>query len=266
MVGLAIVVTFMGLAVFAPVLAPTDPHSQNLRASLTPPGKAGYIMGSDELGRDTFSRVIYASRISLTIGLASMAFGLLLGVPMGLTAGFYGGRLDNLFMRLADILLAIPAILLALVVIATYGLEFWSLVVAVGFPDIPIFARLARASTLTAMKTDYVAAARATGASDQRIMVRHVLPNLTGPLSVQATFAVASTILMAGALSFFGLGIRPPTPEWGSMLAEARTYMRVAPHMTVFPGVALAILVLGVNLLGDAARQAFDPRFRGRDA
>jgi ABC-type dipeptide/oligopeptide/nickel transport system permease subunit len=169
-------------------------------------------------------------------------------------------------MRLADVLLAFPRILLAIVIVAMYGVGFVTLVVAIGFHDVPIFARLARTSTLVVTQFDYVHAARAVGAGDIRVMRRYILPNIVGPMTVQTTFSMASAILIAGGLSFLGYGIAPPTPEWGSMLAQARTYMRLAPHLVLFPGIALAVVVLGINLLGDAVRQAYDPRFRGRDA
>ncbi len=254
------------MAVFAPLLAPADPRDQNLRTALRAPGQDGYLLGSDELGRDTLSRVIHGSRISLAIGVAAVAFGVLLGIPLGIASGFYGGALDSLTMRISDMLLAVPRLLLGIVIVATWGIGFWTLVIAIGFPDVPIFARLVRGSTLTISQMEYVTAARALGSPDTRIMRRHILPNLIGPLTVQSTFSMAAAILTAGGLSFLGLGVRPPTPEWGYMLAQARTYMRVAPHLITFPGIALATVVLGINLLGDALRQAYDPRFRGKEA
>lgn len=266
LVGTVIVVLFLGMAGFAPVLAPVDPTSQNLRTTLRPPGRDGYLLGSDELGRDTLSRIIYGSRISLAIGLAAVAFGVLLGIPLGIASGFYGGALDSVAMRIADSLLAIPRLLLGIVIVATWGIGFWTLVVAIGFPDVPTFARLVRGSTLTVSQLEYVTAARALGSSDSRIMLRHIFPNLIGPVTVQSTFSMAAAILTAGGLSFLGLGVRPPTPEWGYMLAQARTYIRVAPHLITFPGIALAVVVLGINLMGDALRQAYDPRFRGKEA
>lgn len=264
-VGSLIVVLFLLTAILAPYLAPRNPYAQNLRTTLRAPGRDGYLLGSDELGRDTLSRIIYGSRVSLGTGLAAVAFGVLGGIPMGVTAGFYRGRVDTVLMRLADVLLAFPRILLAIVIVAMYGVGFGTLVVAIGFPDVPIFARLARTSTLVVTQLDYVFAARAIGAGDMRVMARCILPNLIGPMTVQTTFSMASAILIAGGLSFLGFGVHPPTPEWGSMLAQARTYMRLAPHLVLFPGITLAIVVLGVNLLGDAFRQAYDPRFRGRD-
>lgn len=264
--GTIIVVLFLGMAAFAPILAPADPQDQSLRTALRPPGQDGYVLGSDELGRDTLSRIIHGSRISLAIGVSAVAFGVLVGIPLGIASGFYGGALDSLTMRISDMLLAIPRLLLGIVIVATWGIGFWTLVIAIGFPDVPIFARLVRGSTLTVSHMEYVTAARALGSPDVRIMRRHILPNLIGPVTVQSTFSMAAAILTAGGLSFLGLGVRPPTPEWGYMLAQARTYMRVAPHLITFPGIALATVVLGINLLGDALRQVYDPRFRGKEA
>jgi peptide/nickel transport system permease protein len=266
LVGMLIVVLFLGMAALAPVIAPSDPTSQTLSKALSPPGRGGYLLGSDELGRDTLTRIIYGSRISLAIGVAAVAFGVLLGIPLGIASGFYGGLFDSAAMRISDILLAIPRLLLGITIVATWGIGFWTLVVAIGFPDVPTFARLVRGSTLTVSQMEYVTAARALGSPDSRIMRRHILPNLIGPITVQSTFSMAAAILTAGGLSFLGLGVRPPTPEWGYMLAQARSYMRVAPHLITFPGIALAIVVLGINLLGDALRQAYDPRFRGKEA
>jgi ABC-type dipeptide/oligopeptide/nickel transport system permease subunit len=263
--GLVIVAAFLGIAVFAPFLAPKSPSAQDLRTALRPPGAEGYVLGSDELGRDTLSRIIYGSRISLAIGAAAVAFGIFVGIPLGVISGYYGGITDSITMRTSDILLAIPRLLLGIVIVATWGIGFWTLVLAIGFPDVPIFARLVRGSVLTISRMEYATAARAMGSPDIRIMARHIVPNLIGPIAVQSTFSMASAILTAGGLSFLGLGVRPPTPEWGYMLAQARTYMRVAPHLITFPGLALALVVLGINLLGDALRQAYDPRFRGKE-
>lgn len=266
LVGTLVVIAFFGMAAFAPWLAPADPTAQNLGAALRPPGRDGYLLGSDELGRDTLSRIIHGSRISLAIGLASVGFGVVLGIPLGIAAGYHGGTLDSVTMRVADVFIALPRLLIGIVIVATWGIGFWTLVAAIGFPDIPVFARLVRGSTLQIAQMEYVTAARALGSHDWRIMLRHIFPNLIGPVTVQATFSMAAAILTAGGLSFLGLGVRPPTPEWGYMLAQARGYMRVAPHLITYPGIALALVVLGINLMGDALRQAYDPRFRGKEA
>lgn len=266
LVGLLIVVAFLAMAALAPAIAPTDPTAQNLRAALKPPGQDGYLLGSDELGRDTLSRVIHGSRISLAIGMAAVLFGVVLGIPLGIAAGYHGKTFDSVTMRFADIFIALPRLLIGIVIVATWGIGFWTLVLAIGVPDVPVFARLVRGSTLQIGQMEYVTAARALGSPDWRIMLRHIFPNLIGPITVQSTFSMAAAILTAGGLSFLGLGVRPPTPEWGYMLAQARGYMRVAPHLITYPGVALALVVLGINLLGDALRQAYDPRFRGKEA
>ena len=258
--GAFLVTCIVLMAVFAPQLAPQDPLRQNLRAALSAPGENGFILGSDELGRDTLSRVIYGARASIVVGVIALTFGLLLGLPIGLVTGYVGGRLDSFVMRLMDVILAFPRILLAIIVVSTQGIGFWTLVVAIAIPDVPQFARLVRSRTLNLKNNDYVLSARSLGSGDARILVRHLLPNLVGPIMVQSTFSLAAAILVAGSLSFLGLGIQPPTPEWGSMLATARQYIRAAPHMVIFPGVAFALLILGINLLGDALAQAIDPR------
>ncbi|MGQ0569030.1 MAG: ABC transporter permease [Armatimonadota bacterium] len=265
LIGLVVVVCYLLMASLGPVVDRRDPLQQNLNTTLRPPGQDGYLLGSDELGRDTLARIIHGARISMVIGITAVSLGALIGIPLGLMSGYYGGRFDGVLMRITDILLALPRILLAVTIAAIYGLGFWSLVIAIGFPDIPVFARVTRSSTLSVARLDYVAAAKAMGIPESRIMIRHILPNVFGPVIVQATFDLATAILTAGGLSFLGLGIQPPTPEWGSMLAQGKRYMRIAPHLIALPGLALAVLILGINLLGDALRQAYDPRFRGRD-
>lgn len=264
-IGLTIVVLYVFMAVAGPLVYPRDPLLQNLNTVLRGPGEAGYPLGSDELGRDTLARIIHGSRISMTIGLAAVGAAAVTGIPLGLISGYSGGRFDSVLMRLTDILLSLPRILLAVTIAAIYGLGFWSLIIAIGFPDVPVFARVTRSSTLSVSRLDYVAAAKALGIPEWRIMATHVLPNVFGPVIVQVTFDLATAILTAGGLSFLGIGIQPPTPEWGSMLAQGKRYMRVAPHLIALPGLALAALILGINLLGDALRQAHDPRFRGHD-
>jgi peptide/nickel transport system permease protein len=263
--GLSIVAVYLFAAIAGPWIYPRNPLLQDLDAALRGPGQTGYLLGSDELGRDTLSRIIHGARISMTIGLTAVIAAAVVGIPLGLVSGYSGGRFDAVLMRFTDVLLSLPRILLAVTIAAIYGLGFWSLIIAIGFPDVPVFARVTRSSTLSVARLDYVAAAKALGVPEWRIMLRHVLPNVSGPVIVQATFDLATAILTAGALSFLGLGIQPPTPEWGSMLAQGKRYMRIAPHMIALPGLALAILILGINLLGDVLRQVYDPRFRGRD-
>jgi peptide/nickel transport system permease protein len=264
-IGLCIVAAYLAVAIAGPWIYQRNPLHQDLDAALRAPGQAGYPLGSDELGRDTLSRIIHGARISMTIGLTAVIAAAAIGIPLGLVSGYSGGRFDAVLMRFTDVLLSLPRILLAVTIAAIYGLGFWSLIIAIGFPDVPVFARVTRSSTLSVARLDYVAAAKVLGVPEWRIMLRHVLPNVSGPVIVQATFDLATAILTAGALSFLGLGIQPPTAEWGSMLAQGKRYMRTAPHLIALPGLALAILILGINLLGDVLRQAYDPRFRGRD-
>ena len=263
--GVIIVAFFFVGAAIGPFLTPQDPLEQNLRQRLLDPGTSGHLFGTDDLGRDVLSRVVYGARISLLVAIAAVAFGLLVGIPVGLVAGYYQGIVDTVLMRVADVLLSLPRLLMAILIAAIYGFGFWGLVVAIGFPAVPVFARLARAATLTVKNREYIVAAASIGGSGMRIIFRHVLPNLIGPLAVQTTFDMAHAVLTTGGLSFLGLGIQPPTPEWGSMMAQGRLYIREAPHLIGFPGLALASLVLGVNLLGDALQKVYDPRFRGRE-
>jgi peptide/nickel transport system permease protein len=264
-VGLGVVAAYLFVAVAGPWIYPRNPLHQDLNTVLQAPGQAGYPLGSDELGRDTLARIIHGARISMTIGLTAVIAAGFVGIPLGLVSGYSGGRFDAVLMRFTDILLSLPRILLAVTIAAIYGLGYWSLIIAIGFPDVPVFARVTRSSTLSVARLDYVAAAKVLGVPEWRIMLRHVLPNVSGPVIVQATFDLATAILTAGALSFLGLGIQPPTPEWGSMLAQGKRYMRIAPYLIALPGLALAVLILGINLLGDVLRQAYDPRFRGRE-
>ena len=260
--GGLLVLAFLAVALIGPLLVPHDPLRTDLRALFMPPGSPGHLLGTDDLGRDLLSRIVHGARLSLVIGLFAVGLGVVVGIPVGVVAGYTGGAVDRVTVWASDVFLSLPRILLAVLIAAVYGFGFWSVVFAIGFPDIPIFARLARAATLGVNNLDYVSAARAVGARHVRVMARHVLPNLLGPLVVQATFSLAIAVLTAGGLSFLGLGIQPPTPEWGSMLAQGRDYMRTAPHLVAFPGLALALTVLGANLLGDALQQVYDPRLR----
>ena len=262
--GLAVTLVFVMSALFAPWLAPRDPFRQDLRARLQPPGAEGHLLGSDHLGRDTMSRLLHGARVSLIVGAVAVAFGIGVGVPAGMIAGYFGGTVDAVLMRIADILLALPRVLVAIIITATFGLQFWTLVVAVGFPDIPIFARLVRSSTLSLARSEFATASRSLGASSGRVIFRHILPNLVAPIVVQASFSMATVILITGSLSFLGLGVQPPTPEWGAMIAQGREYIRTHPHLIMIPGIALAVVIMGFNFLGDATLQALDPRFRRR--
>ncbi len=261
--GLAIVVTFLLAALLAPYVSPHDPLQRSLRQAREGPSWEAPF-GRDELGRDILSRVLYGARISLTIGLVSVGIGAVIGVPIGAVSGYFGGAVDLLAQRLVDIMLAFPGILLAIIVVSTLGIGLTNAMIAVGIGTIPTYVRLVRGSVLSIKEYDYVSAARAVGAGDLRIIFRHVLPNSMGPIVVQSTLQFGVAILWAAGLGFLGLGAQRPTPEWGAMLANSRLYIRVAPHSTVFPGVAIMLAVLGFNLLGDGLRDALDPRLRGR--
>lgn len=259
MLGLSVLVAFGVLALFAPLVTPHDPIQQRLTESLQTPS-ATYWLGTDNLGRDILTRILYGTRISMLIGIAAVVFGVVVGVPLGVLSGFYGGWVDMVVQRIADILFSFPNILLALGLAAALGVSLRNVIIAVGVSVVPVFVRLSRSTVLTVRSELYVEAARAGGSRDLRIMTRHVLPNTLSPLIIQSSLFVGTTILLAAALGFLGLGIQPPTPEWGSMLGEGRDYIRSAPHMVTFPGLAIFLAVLAFNLVGDGLRDALDPR------
>ncbi|MBT9160027.1 MAG: ABC transporter permease [Dehalococcoidia bacterium] len=261
LVGLGIISLFVLCAALAPWIAPHDPTTTSLRHTLEGPSLQNPL-GRDELGRDNLSRILYGARISLSIGLISVAIGTLVGIPIGAISGYYGGKTDLLVQRLIDIMLAFPGILLAIVIVSTLGVGLPNVMIAVGIVSIPIYVRLVRGSVLSIKEQEYVSAARALGSSDRRIIFRHILPNCLGPIIVQSTLQIATAILWAAGLGFLGLGAQPPTPEWGTMLSRGRVYLRVAPHVTTFPGLAIVLSVLGFNLLGDGLRDALDPRLK----
>ena len=246
------------MAVFAPYIAPYDPIDQSLEDRLQAPSLE-HVFGTDDFGRDILSRIMYGSRISLRIALISTSIALTLGTALGLLAGYRGGLPDAIAMRLVDIMLAFPSILLAIAIVAITGPGIDNVILAVSIVMIPQFARLVRASALTVRETAYVEAARALGARDRRIVFRHVLPNCMAPLIVQSTLSMATAILDAAGLSFLGLGAQPPTPEWGSMLSGGRELLLNAPWVMTFPGLAIFCVVLGLNLFGDGLSEALDP-------
>lgn len=260
-IGAGILVVLILVAIFAPSLAPFDPYEQNLRARLLPPGTDGHVLGTDEFGRDQLSRILVGTRYSLMVGVTVVGISLLFGVPLGAVAGFYRWA-DGPIMRLVDLMLAFPQILLALIVVTTLGTGLFNVMLAVGLASVPSFARLTRAVVLTLRESDYVTATFSLGSRDGRILVHHILPNSAAPLIVQSTFRIATGILSAAALSFLGLGAEPPTPEWGAMLSTGRTYLYTSPHLSVYPGIAIFITVLGFNVLGDGLRDVLDPRVR----
>jgi peptide/nickel transport system permease protein len=246
-------------AIFAEAFSPYLPNQQNLRNRLAPPS-AEHLLGTDQFGRDVLSRIIHGGRVSLRVGFVSVAIALAAGGLLGLLAGFYGGLLDSAVSWLVDVLLALPAFLLALAIVAALGPSLMNVMIAVGVANIPQFARITRSAVLTVREMDYVTAALAVGSRDARIMFVHVVPNALGPIIVQVTLSLAGAILAAAGLSFLGLGAQPPTAEWGSMLNSARPYIRDAHWAVTFPGLAIVITVLALNLVGDGLRDALDPR------
>ncbi|MGM0689581.1 MAG: ABC transporter permease [Bacillota bacterium] len=261
MVGLAVLILFLLCAIFAPFITPFDPLKTDFGNTLQDPSRQN-LLGTDWLGRDSFSRILYGSRISLAIGLISVTIGMLIGVPIGALSGYYGGRFDILIQRVIDILIAFPGILLAIVVVAVLGVGVENVMIAVGIASVPIYTRLVRGSVLAVKEQGYIAAAKALGIGDARIIIRHIMPNCLGPIIVQSTFQIATAILWAAGLGFLGLGAQPPDPEWGRMLSDGRQYIRTAHHLTTYPGLAILFMVLGFNLLGDGLRDALDPRSR----
>jgi peptide/nickel transport system permease protein len=246
-------------ALAAPLLSPFDPLEQHPGSELLPPG-ARFLLGTDNLGRDLLSRIIFGSRASLLVGVLAVGLGATVGIATGLAAGYLGGAVDAVIMRLYDALLSFPAILLGIGVVSILGPGMFSVAYALAVASLPGFARLMRARVLAERERDYVLAARCIGAVDTRIMAIHVLPNAIAPLLIQISLAMAFSVLAESALSFLGLGTQPPQPSWGTMLNESRAYLRTAPGFGIFPGVALALLLLGLNFFSDALRDALDPR------
>jgi peptide/nickel transport system permease protein len=258
--GACVLTLFILVAIFAPLIAPMDPLeiSSNRRAA---PSSAHWL-GTDEVGRDVLSRLIYGARVSLRVGLVAIGIALTFGAILGMVAGFVGGWIDSLIMRLTDIMLAFPGILLAIAVVAVLGPSLFNVMIAVGVESIPAYIRTARGSTLSVKEMEYVTGARTIGSSSLRIIARHILPNVAAPLIVLATIGIAGSILSAAGLSYLGLGAQPPTPEWGAMLSSARSFVRDAWWIATFPGIAIMLVVLALNLLGDGLRDILDPRMR----
>ncbi len=257
--AVVVVLLLLVAAVFAPQLATHLPNRQDFRAVLQPPSAAHWL-GTDEIGRDIYSRVIFGARISVTVGLLSVGLGGLVGILIGLVSGFYGGAVDSVLMRLIDVLLAFPGILLAILLATALGAGLVPVIIAVAAYSVPTFARVMRGSVLSVRTREFVEAARAVGVGDATVLVRHIFLNSFAPVLVYATLLMGGAILTAAALSFLGVGVAPPTPEWGAMISTARTYMRQAPHVILGPGVAIFVTVLAFNILGDALRDALDPK------
>lgn len=260
-IGLSVLLVIVLATLLAPLISPYDPIKTNQRLSLSAPSP-DHWMGTDRFGRDIFSRVLWAGQASLPIGIVSVIIGVLFGVTVGLFAGYYGGWFDAVSMRVVDLLLAFPGILLALAIIAVLGGSLTNLMIAVGIASIPEYVRITRGSVLSVKQREFVMAARVVGCRGPWIMLRHILPNAFAPLIVLATLGMAAAIITGSALSFLGLGIKPPTPEWGNMLAEGREFLERAPWVAFFPGAAIMLTVLSINLVGDGLRDTLDPRMR----
>ncbi|WP_163969413.1 nickel transporter permease [Oceanobacillus halotolerans] len=261
MVGGIFILFFIVVAIAGPFLTTYEPDKGEIVNKLAPPS-ADHWFGTDHHGRDIFTRIIHGMHLTLYIGFFSVILGATVGVLLGIIAGYYGGRTDTIIMRLMDVLLAFPGILLALAIVSVLGASLNNVIIAVAIFSVPVFARIVRGSTLSVKKLEYVDAIRALGASDTRIIFKHILPNVTSPIIVQATLNIATAVLSASGLSFLGLGAQPPMPEWGAMLSDGRNYLYNAPHVAFFPGIAIVAVVLAFNILGDGLRDALDPKMK----
>lgn len=259
--GMVLILLMILMVILSPLIAPYGFDEQNYYEIFASPSLQ-HLCGTDNLGRDVFSRLLYGGRVSLTIGIISVGIGLLCGGLIGALAGYYGGKLDNTLMRIIDILMAIPSVILAISICAALGPGLVNTMIAVGVASIPNYARILRSSILSIKQQEYVEAARAIGASNARIISKHIVPNSLSGLIVQASMGVGRAIISAASMSFIGLGIAPPNPEWGAMLSAGRTYFRDYPHMVLFPGIAIFLAVLSMNLIGDGLRDALDPRLK----
>ena len=260
-VGGLIIIFFVFVALAGPHLVKTDPLEHDLLNKLQPPSKEHWF-GTDNFGRDIFSRIVHGTELTLLVGFSSVAVGGIIGVIIGILAGYFGGWFDTISMRIMDVLLAFPGILLALAIVSVLGGSIRNVILAVGLFSVPAFARIVRGSTLQVKKLEYIDAVRALGASDIRIIFKHILPNIMSPIIVQATMRVATAILTASGLAFLSLGAPPPTPEWGAMLNDGRSYMHSAEHMVLIPGIMIVIVVLAFNIFGDGLRDALDPKMK----
>jgi peptide/nickel transport system permease protein len=257
-VGLIIIAFQVFLAIAAPVITTYDPVRQDLAASELPIFSEGHWLGTDNYGRDMWSRIVFGARISLLVGITAVSLGLIGGVALGLISGYYR-KLDGIIMRIVDLLFAFPGILLAMLIIAVLGTSLVNVAIAISIWSIPTCARIVRGSVLTVKKQEYIQAMKSLGASDLRILVKHILPNCLAPIIVFATMRMATAILSTAALSYLGLGAQPPTPEWGAMIAQGQNFMWTSPHMTIVPGIAIMLIVFAFNVVGDGLRDALDP-------
>jgi len=259
--GSILILIYLITALLAPTLFPGNPSAPNLMKSLERPSME-HPLGTDELGRSILGRIIYGSRVSLLIAIGVVCVGLLVGVPLGLISGYYGGKVDFGIQRVTDTLLAFPGFLLALALVAVLGVGLKNTIISVGISMVPIYIRLVRGCTLSVKEQTYVEAARAMGTRDVTILIRHILPNVMAPITIQTSLGMGMGILFAAGLGFLGVGVQPPTPEWGTMLSSGRAYLFNAPHVATFPGIAIFFAVLGFNLSGDGLRDILDPRFK----
>jgi peptide/nickel transport system permease protein len=265
MFGLVMVLAVIISAIFAPFLSPHDPILQDVEKRLIPPvwqteGETNYLLGTDHLGRDIVSRLIYGARISIVVSVSAVVFSAILGTIIGLLSGFYGGNVDNIFMRIADVQLAFPFILLAIAIIAVLGPNLQNIIIVMGITGWVIYARVVRAEVLSLREKEFITSVRALGGSNGRIIFKHLLPNVVAPIIVIITLEMARMIIMEAALSFLGLGIQPPTSTWGGMLADGRVYLATSWWLATFPGLVIMLVVLGINLLGNWLRDILDPR------
>jgi peptide/nickel transport system permease protein len=260
--GVAVILISALSVIFVPVLPLQDPLNQDLPGRLKAPSQA-HLLGTDNFGRDVFSRLLWGGRISLLVGMLSVGFGALIGVTLGVIAGYFGKILDTLIMRFTDILLSFPALLLAMAICAAMGSSLWNVVIAISIVTIPRFSRLVRGSTLSVKEMDYVEASRSLGQGSGKIIFKHILPNVLSPILVMATLWIPAAIITEASLSFLGLGIMPPTPTWGNMINEGKAYLPNAPWISLFSGMAIVLVVMAFNFVGDAIRDAVDPRLKG---
>lgn len=262
-IGMLMVVLMIGSAIVAPLISPFNPSAQFSDYVLAKPGSASHVLGTDEFGRDLLSRIIWGARVSLQVGLGAVLVGFVVGVPLGIMAGFLGGGIEAVILRFTDMLLAFPTLLLALIIVTALGGSLINEIIAIGVALTPNFIRLARSLALTIRENDYIMSARAIGGSPFRVMARHVFPNAVSTLVVIATLYIANAIRTEAGLSFLGLGVPPPTPSWGNILSEGRQFIKCCPWLTTFSGLAIMLAVLAFNIMGDALRDLLDPRLRG---
>jgi len=257
-VGIIIILLQIGMAIFAPIITIHDPAKQNLIASEFPIFSEGHWLGTDNYGRDVWSRIVHGARISLVVGFTAVSLGLLGGITLGLLGGYYK-KLDGIIMRIVDLLFSFPGILLAMLIIAILGTSLVNVAIAISIWSIPSCARIVRGSVLSIKEKEYIMALKSLGASDLRIMIRHILPNAMAPIIVFATMRMGTAILSTASLSYLGLGAQPPTPEWGAMISQGQDYMWTSPHLTIVPGIAIMLVVFAFNVVGDGLRDALDP-------